>query len=138
MGFKIDYKDKNSDNLALFLADIQNGCEKTETKVLEIMKVKAKKIVIAELRKIKRHSQISPKRLKHMCEDVKSSIKKDSFGYKGLKVNGGKKTGTLWHIVNNGTYRTQGTHFMDRAMESINIETENVVDSVMKEEFKND
>ena len=68
----------------------------------------------------------------HMADDVVIKTGKDKYGYKYAKVGGGKHTGTLWHIINDGTYRTKATHFMDRTIS----ETEGEIQSIIDEELR--
>jgi len=68
----------------------------------------------------------------HMSDDVVIKTGKDKYGYKYAKVGGGKHTGTLWHIVNDGTYRTKATHFMDRTIS----ETEGEIQAIIDEELR--
>ncbi|PHV69776.1 hypothetical protein CS063_13745 [Sporanaerobium hydrogeniformans] len=69
---------------------------------------------------------------RHMADDVQSRIVKDKFGYDVLKVGGGSATGTKWHIVNDGNYGNQGTHFMDRAIERSQPEIEELIDEELR------
>lgn len=129
-------KENNADSFNIFLENIDKDCEEIENEIFEKLKKTAPKIVKAELRKIRRKGKVSAERIKHMCNDVKAITTKDTFGYKILKIKGGKKTGPLWHIVNDGTYRSKATHFMDKSMGAIDDVSESVIDAVMSKESK--
>lgn len=83
----------------------------------------AKKEAIIELHKLKRRGVLPKKRKLHMFQDV---VVVSSPRYKRMEVGGGKETGTLWHIVNDGTYRTNATHFMDNVVSKIDAVAEAV------------
>lgn len=68
---------------------------------------------------------------KHMADDVVVRTGKDKYGYRYTKVGGGKETGTLWHIVNDGTYVSDPTHFMDNAIS----QSENDIQQIIDEEL---
>lgn len=68
----------------------------------------------------------------HMADDVVIKTGKDRYGYRYAKVGGGKKTGTLWHIVNDGTFKNDATHFMDNTIS----ESENEVQQIIDEELR--
>jgi HK97 gp10 family phage protein len=114
-------------HLAAFLKDIEQSTDEAATKVLR----EAGKQLKAS---IKRHMPKSIKlkagRTVHMVDDVIYSVTADKkYGGKVLRVRGGKKTGTLWHIVNDGTYRSRATHFMDKAI----VEVDNQMDGLLDE-----
>lgn len=118
MGYDIKLKDE-ADTLEIFLSDIKNDCEVTEAKALKAAGEKVKELVVANL---DRHRRIITTRYKGrpaMADDVKVSIRTDKYGDKYAKVMGGKKTGTLWHLVNDGNLYSQPTHFMDEAMNKL-------------------
>lgn len=68
----------------------------------------------------------------HMADDVVIKIGKDKYGYRYAKVGGGKQTGTLWHIVNDGTYKNNATHFMDNVIS----ESENEIQAIIDQELR--
>lgn len=134
MGIKMTYKD--SDKLNVIADDILKDIELTEEEALEAMKPKLQVITVEELRRIKRIKNImkhrrrangEKRRNRHMYQDVEVKIDKDDYGYKVLKVRGRAQTGTLWHIVNDGTYRTRATHFMDKIIERAGKELDALV-----------
>jgi HK97 gp10 family phage protein len=71
----------------------------------------------------------------HMADDVVIKFTKDKFGYRIIKVQGGKKTGTLWHVVNDGTFRNRATHFMDNAISSSEEEIQQILDEELRKVF---
>lgn len=71
----------------------------------------------------------------HMADDVVIKSGKDKFGHMYCKVGGGKQTGTLWHLLNDGTYKNAPTHFMDNVVSETNSECEIVVDNELRKVF---
>lgn len=71
----------------------------------------------------------------HMSQDVIIRFTKDRYGYRIVKVQGGKQTGTLWHIVNDGTYKNSATHFMDNAIAQSEKEIESILDQELRKVF---
>ncbi len=86
----------------------------------------------------KRLRSIKTKTIKdvHMCDDVVVRTGKDTYGYRFAKVGGGKRTGTKWHLVNDGTYVTDPTHFMDNAIKDSELEIARIIDTELKKVFK--
>lgn len=74
----------------------------------------------------------------HMSDDVVIKTGKDKYGYRYAKVSGGKQTGTLWHIVNDGTYKNRATHFMDNAINETKDEIEITIDDELRKAIEND
>ena len=68
----------------------------------------------------------------HMADDVVIKTGKDKYGYRYAKVGGGKRTGTLWHIVNDGTYKNRATHFMDNAISQSESEVQAIIDKELR------
>lgn len=68
----------------------------------------------------------------HMADDVVIKTGKDKYGYRYAKVGGGKNTGTLWHIVNDGTYINKATHFMDNAISDTQSEVQAIIDQELR------
>ena len=68
----------------------------------------------------------------HMADDVTIKTGKDKYGYRYAKVGGGKRTGTLWHIVNDGTYKNRATHFMDNAISQSESEVQAIIDQELR------
>ena len=81
------------------------------------------------------HANSKKRRRVHMADDVRTMTKKDKYGDIIVKVQGGKQTGTLWHIVNDGTYRSRATHFMDGALADCEAAVESAVDEELRKVF---
>lgn len=67
----------------------------------------------------------------HMADDVQvSRILNDRGGEKAIRVGGGKRTGTLWHLVESGTKRNKynGRWFMTKALIDTEDERMRIVD----------
>lgn len=132
MPYQIKFED--SDKMGAFLGQITTACEKTEKIILKESGQAIKRHVVDNLSAIR--SKDNEDGHIHMADDVVVSTRKDEFGYNVVRVHGGKNTGTLWHLVNDGTYKTQATHFMDNAMESAEAEIEAIIDRELGREFK--
>ena len=127
MGISMRYTE--SDTLEVALKGIEQASEEVS---LEVQKKAGKIIkarVIGELNRIKRSGE---KVASHMVDDVQVITKRDRFGNPLVRIQGGRKTGTLWHIVNDGTYRTRAHHFMDRAVSESEQEIETLIDEEMR------
>jgi len=74
---------------------------------------------------------------KAMQKDIEARIVKDKiFGGKRTRIRGGRQTGRLWHILNDGTYRFRGTRFMDKALADMESGLDAALDAALSEEFK--
>lgn len=129
MSIRMRYID--SDKLEVVLNNVVQSCASAGVEAEKECAKAVKKAVIKRLEQIKTEN---PQRIKHMCEDVQIVTKKDEFGEIYVKVQGGKTTGTLWHIVNDGTYRTEATHFMDLALNEVESELENIINKANEKE----
>ena len=132
MGFNVDYTEKDNNTFEVFLKGISAESEDTEKKMLKEAGEHVKKDVVANLNK---HRRVLAKRYKGrpaMADDVKISIRKDKDGNLAAKVQGGKRTGTLWHLVNDGHLHAMPTHFMDNALKSLDNDIDDMWDKVMK------
>ena len=134
MSMSMRYTD--SDKLAVVLGEISRECEQAGVNAQKSGAKAVKKAVMNKLQKIKTKDEKQRKRLKHMCDDVVIVTKKDDYGETIVKVQGGKQTGTLWHVVNDGTYRSKATHFMDDALSDVEKELESIVDTELKKVFR--
>lgn len=139
MGIRLSYKDSNE--ITGIVDDILEDLELTKEEVLKLMSPRLKRIAIEETRKIKRIKNIQQhtknkkgerRRTKHLYQDIVVTIKKDEFGEKVLRVGGGWSTGTLWHLVNDGTYRTQPTHFMDKIIKKAEKEFDEILGQALE------
>lgn len=114
----LDMKIKeNGDTIEMFLKGIQTDSEELGLNLLKLAGEKAKQLVIANLNKHRR--ALAVRHRPALADDVKLSIRKDKFGERYAQVSGGKRTGTLWHIVNDGNLYSRPTHFLDNAMQKL-------------------
>ena len=103
-------------DIKVWLADIERESGELTMKVAENYAEFAKKTVEKLLANAKRHGKVPERRGVHMHEDVKLRENK-SKGF--MTIGGGKMTGTLWHIVNDGTYQSTGIHFIEKALDEM-------------------
>ena len=103
--------------LEAFITGIAKDAEDIGDKMIKTVGEIAKKLVIAELNKHRRVLAIRHRPA--LADDVKLSIRKDKYGDRVARISGGKKTGTLWHIVNDGNLHSRPTHFIDNAMKKL-------------------
>lgn len=74
----------------------------------------------------------------HMKEDIKVKTGSKN-GVAHVIINGGKKTGYKWHLVNDGTRdsdgqrRTQGIHFIEKALNKSEAQVESLIDELIRE-----
>jgi len=132
MGFKVEHTEKDSNTFEVFLKSITTEGEQTEKDMLKEAGEQVKKHVVANLNK---HRRTPAKRYRGrpaMADDVKISTRKDRNGNLVARVQGGKKTGSLWHLVNDGNLHSQPTHFMDDALKSLDGSIDKTWDKVMK------
>lgn len=114
-------------NLNDFLNKIVGESEAIKKEFLKIAGQTTKDAVVKKLGAIK-----DPKHDTHMKDDVVLSITEDKeFGGKKAVIKGGKATGTKWHVVNDGTYRSKATHFMDDAIAEVDNKIETILDAVI-------
>nr|DAT14940.1 MAG TPA: type I neck protein [Caudoviricetes sp.] len=130
MSMNMRYDD--SDKLSVYLGEISRLCEKAGLDAQKEGANVVKREVVRRLKSIRTSDEKARARITHMCDDVEIVTKKDEFGDVVVKVQGGKSTGTLWHIVNDGTHRSSPTHFMDLALNSIETDLEKIVDEKLR------
>lgn len=130
MSMKMRYED--TDKLEVMLGSISRDCEKAGLDAQKECAKVVKREVIRRLSSIRTPDKEARERIKHMADDVQVSTTKDKYGGTVVKVRGGKATGTLWHIVNDGTYRSEPTHFMDLALSSVENELEKIIDEKLR------
>lgn len=119
MGFDVKYqKESSNDGLEMFLAEIKNSAEITEKEMIKAAGERAKAEVEKQLQGIKRFN-IDRKGRPALADDVKLSVRKNKWGQLTAQVKGGKLTGTLWHIVNDGNLHSRPTKFLDRALNNL-------------------
>ena len=85
-----------------------------------------------------RSDKIKKKRIPHMKDDVQYMLKTSRGGERYVSIRGGKKTASLWHVVNDGHVAENGTmvagtHFVDRAVTQSEEEIEQIVDMFIEE-----
>lgn len=117
----MNIKDIESESFDAWIEGLGKDGVNATISVTEELAELAKKEAIIELQKLKRKGVLPRKRKFHMYQDV---VIVSSRRYKRMEVGGGKETGTLWHIVNDGTYRTNATHFMDTVVNRIDAVAE--------------
>lgn len=103
-------------DIKVWLADIERESGELTMKVAENYGEYGKKVVEKLLSSARRQGRVPEKRGVHMYEDVKLR-KSRAKGY--MTLGGGRMTGTLWHIVNDGTYQTTGIHFIEKALDQM-------------------
>lgn len=132
MGFKIEHNKSEESSLDIYIENIAKEAGKTEKEVLqqagEALKEKVEKNLQRHKRNVKKRYKDRPA----FCDDVKLTIRKGKNGNMMATVQGGKATGTLWHIVNDGTLHTRGIHFLDNALAEMDKEADRILDKVMK------
>ena len=128
MGFNVTSEDDNG--LQIYLSQIKRDAEKTEREMLEETGDQLKEYVVANLNK---HRRVLKNRYRvAMADDVKRTIRTNKWGEKYVSVRGGKKTGTLWHIVNDGHLHSTGIHFMDEALARLDGNMDKLWDKFMR------
>lgn len=131
MKLNINQKE-DGDNLGAFLSGIEIESVEIEKQMLKKSGEKAKELAVAELNK---HRRVVEKRYKGrpaMADDVKVNIRTNKWGEKYVRVGGSKKTGTLWHLVNDGNLHSTPTHFMDNALNRLDGSIDEIWDETMK------
>lgn len=131
MSMKMRYED--TDKLEVMLGSISRDCEKAGLDAQKECAEVVKREVVRRLNSIRTSDKVTRKRIKHMTDDVQIKITKDQFGDVIVKVQGGKSTGTLWHLVNDGTHRSDPTHFMDLALNSVENEIKQIIDNKLRQ-----
>lgn len=125
MSLSMNYID--TDKLEVFLGKLETDCkaigDQIQERSAEVIKVR----IVGHLNRLRTTN--SKSNYKHMADDVQITNKKDEFGERTIRVQGGKKTGTLWHLVNDGTYKSNATHFMDKAMQEAEPEIQAIIDA---------
>lgn len=128
MSFKINMDE--SGVIDVYLKEIIGATEAAEEKYLRRSAQIMKRNIVRNLKHFK--SSIEKAGYVHMADDVTYSITKDKYGKKVARVRGGRKTGTKWHLVNDGTYKMDATHFMDSAITQTERDLETITDEEMK------
>lgn len=132
MGFKIDYKEQKSDTLEIYLSDIMKDSELTEKEMLKDAGETVKEAVVRNLERHRRVLAIRYKGRPAMADDVRISIRTEKWGNKSVRVMGGKMTGTLWHLVNDGNLHSRPTHFLDNAINKLDSDIDKIWENIMR------
>lgn len=132
MSFNLDYKEDSGDTLDAYLSSIVEDSEKTEREMLKEAGDQVKEFVVANLNKHRRALAVRYKGRPAMADDVRVSVRTDKWGNRYARVLGGKMTGTLWHLVNDGNLHSQPTHFMDGAIKKLDQEIDKIWDKTMR------
>lgn len=126
---------EESEELEVFLKriinDSQHAVIDTAKDMAKITKAKAEK----RLKDIQRAEKLPKSRTVHMYQDVDIFNKPSKDR---VEVGGKKKTGTLWHIVNDGTYRSRPTHFIEWTLKDVDKEVDKVFEKNAKRSGFND
>lgn len=134
MSMKID----EGDTLTVYLEKMLNSCDDTGKKIRKIVSLRIKSDLVTQLRAMKyipRNKDGSTgkrQREIHMADDVHITNRKDRLGYEVTRINGGKQTGTLWHILNDGNYGHPGNHFMDNTLSKVDDFIDKTIDEEMR------
>lgn len=131
MSFKMIYQEKSPDTFEVFLKGIITDSEEAERKMLKKAGELVKKYVVENLNKHRRNIAKRYKGRPAMADDVRISTRKDKFGDLAVKVHGGPRTGSLWHLVNDGTLHARPTHFMDDALKKLDEDIDDIWGQVM-------
>jgi len=128
----MSYKDKG--NLDEFTAETAYMVEQAKEKSLKSIAKYGKDAVQRHIPRTvgkRRHTHRKP-----LHKDIQAGLVADKiYGGKRVRIRGGKHTGTIWHILNNGTYRIPATHFLDNAIAEIDAVTDEKLDIALSEEF---
>ena len=119
----------DDESIDVILKDLPQELQITENEYLKIASKILKDSVIKQLETLR--TKNNREDYKHMAENVTSRIVKDEFGNKIVRIRGGHRTGTKWHLVNDGTFHSEATHFIDKALESADSELEDTIDNML-------
>lgn len=125
MGLNVTYYESNEDTLEAYLNGVLRDSEQTQDEALRQAGNEVKTYIVRELN---RHRRTLAKRYKGrpaMADDVVMNVKNGT-----AKISGGKKTGTLWHIVNDGNLHSRPLFFMDGALTQMDGNIDRLWDKV--------
>lgn len=128
----MSYKVKSIENqeIEIFFDEIIGATEEAEERFLKRAAEVEKRNIVRNLNVLR--TKTNDPEHKHMADDVNYRIVKDRYGGKVARIRGGRKTGTKWHLVNDGTYRSKATHFIDTAMKQSDEEIEQIFEEEME------
>ena len=124
----VNFRYEDADKLKGLLDELKDAPPQAATRYLKRAALVVRDKVIANLGR----SNIGDPDYVHLKDDVRTRKVKDKFGYDVMRISGSKKTGSKWHLVNDGTYKTAATHFMDNALNASDGEIEAIFDEEMK------
>lgn len=127
---KVDTND-NTDEIQVMLAEIPDKLNHIEDKFLKQAAKITKDRTVEALRPLSTNRDWQG--YKHMYQDVQARVITNNFGNKVVRVRGGQKTGTLWHLVNDGTFHSKATHFMDTATNNANDEIDRLIEKMLED-----
>ena len=127
---------KDSEKLDKFLDDASLAAETAKIKFLKAAATVTKAAVLKHIPRTIGHRRNAVR--KPMHQDIQAGLATDKkFGGKRMRVRGGRQTGRLWHILNNGAHRRNlPTHFIDKAMRDVEGEIDGLLDKALSEVFK--
>lgn len=122
---KMSMSSEDTVDLSSWLREIELDTGEYGIEVIDELGDITKKEAEKELKAIERKGKLYSGRTKHLYQDVIKTKQK-----KGLVavIKGGKETGTLWHIVDQGTYRSRPHHFINRVLNSVEGQIDKVLD----------
>lgn len=122
-------KIEESENIEVWLTNIETQTSEVAIETAQEIGELVKKDAIAQLKHIERAGALPEKRVLHTYQDVKKTHSK-KYGY--IAIGGGGLTGTLWHIINDGTYRSRATHFIDAVLANLDGKADEVFEKTFK------
>lgn len=125
MAFNVNVSEDNS---KAWINGMVGDMGEAEERILK----KSGKAIKGNVRINLKRSKINCPDYKHMVDDIQESTYKNKYGNKTTRVRGGKKTGRKWHLLNDGTYKMDATHFMDKAL----MDSEEEINSIIDEELR--
>ena len=122
----VDFIDKDSkDNFDVWIGNILKDSETCIEEVSNELADLAVEDTERKLLSLKRKGKLPSVRGVHMHQDVKK-VKSKKYGY--ISIGGGEKTATLYHIINDGTYKNFATHFLDQVVRNMDSQVDNIWD----------
>ena len=124
----------DSDKLEDFLGGTVLSVEEAKNQFLKNAANKTKAAVHRHIPRSmgkRRHTGRKP-----LHQDIQAGLVDDKvYGGKRARVRGGRHTGPLWHIVDQGTRRSRGRNFMSKAMADVEGGLDAALDIALSEEF---
>ena len=122
---KMTMTSQDTVDLSSWLREVELDTGEYGIEVIDELGDITKKEAEKELKAIERKGKMYDNRIVHMYQDVIKTTQK-----KGLVavIKGDEETGRLWHIVDQGTYRSRPHHFIDRVLNSMGGQIDKVLD----------